>query len=80
MRAITLVLIALGLVIGTTSVAIIAKDLELYISESDCVADKIKLGIPRADISTGHGTCWVPEHKLDNPINRRSALTHSMRQ
>ncbi len=79
MRAITLVLIALAIVTGTTSVAIIANDLELYVAESECVADKIKLGIPRADISTGYGTCWVPEHKLNNPVDRRSALTHSVR-
>jgi hypothetical protein len=61
MRSIVIILIALGLVAGTTSATIIAQDLERFISESECVESKTKLGIARADIHTGHGTCWIPE-------------------
>ena len=34
-------------------------DLEQYQAESACVMEYVRVGIERADIATGDGTCWL---------------------
>lgn len=30
-----------------------------YLKESECANNKVQLGVPRKDIATGNGICWV---------------------
>ena len=63
------ILVSLGAVALTYSIAIIKSDLDRYVAESECVEKKITLGIERSDIRTGSGTCWVEDGALNKPLN-----------
>tara|TARA_B100000929_G_scaffold108179_1_gene85702 strand:- start:8461 stop:8694 length:234 start_codon:yes stop_codon:yes gene_type:complete len=69
--ALYVISICLFVVSAVHMIKIIASELQLYITESECVAQYTKLGIPRSDIETADGTCWVKEEEqelLNTPV------------
>lgn len=63
-KALSLVLLGLfmfTIIMGSVHLfmQLLISDMELYLSESACVAEYIQAGIERSAIATGDGTCWL---------------------
>lgn len=63
-KALSLVLLGLfmfTIFIGSVHLfmQLLMADLEMYLSESACVAEYIQAGVERSAIATGDGTCWL---------------------
>lgn len=56
--AITLGVFALIIYAGF-AVDAFKRDMAIYDAEAKCIREHVALGIERADIAQGNGTCWV---------------------
>ncbi|UOX40235.1 hypothetical protein [Vibrio phage PhiImVa-1] len=66
MKLIKVISIVLGLIVlcvyAKYAVSAFKNDMELYEAETKCIKGYVALGIERADIAQGNGTCWVKQN------------------